>query len=249
MKYVIFFDMDGVLTPQAQALQLAETIGKKSQAMKVFAGQLRKQVGLEWILSKGAKFIAGQPNSVLKETAQKMLITKSAKDTISQLKEASYRPIIVTNGFEEIARDFGKRIGIDEVYGNSPEVKDGILTGELKDTKLLTLKSKGDFVRNYIKTKGIGKKSTVAVGNDENDMFMFNEVGLSIVFNPSRSIKSNITRSFSKAIEGQRRDFIKLTKIVDIVILENDLSKVLPFLVPEPRKFSDKVKIDEITKV
>ena len=165
MKYFIFFDMDGVLTPQAQALQLAETIGKKSQAMKVFAGQLRKHVGLEWILSKGAKFISGQPQSVLRETAQKMLITKSVRETITQLKEASYQPVIVTNGFEEIARDFGKRIGIDEVYGNSPDMRDGILTGELRDTKLLTLKSKGDFVRNYSKEKGIVKRNTVAVGN------------------------------------------------------------------------------------
>jgi len=249
MKYVIFFDMDGVLTPQAQALQLAETIGKRSQAMKVFAGQLRKQVGLEWILSKGVKFITGQPQSVLKETAQKMLVTKSAKDTIQKLKDASYHPVIVTNGFEEIARDFGKRIGIEEVYGNSPEAKDGVLTGELKDKKLLTLKSKGDFVRNYIKQHGLDKKMTVAVGNDENDMFMFREVGLSIVFNPSRSIKKNIKNSFTSAMDGQKRDFLKLTKMVDIVVLGNDLSKTLPFLVPEPNKFSENVKIDEVTKV
>ena len=42
---------------------------------------------------------------------------------------------------------------------------------------------------------------------------------------------------------------MKFTKMVDIVILENDLSKILPFLIPEPKKFSDNVKIDEITKL
>ncbi|MBN1786341.1 MAG: HAD family phosphatase [Candidatus Methanofastidiosa archaeon] len=249
MEYYIFFDMDGVLTPQAQALQLAETIGKRSLAMKIFAGQLRKQVGLEWILSKGVKFITGQPSSILKETAQKMLVTKSAKDTIRQLKEASYRPIIITNGFEELARFFGKRIGIEEVYGNSPEAKEGILTGNLSDTKLLTLKSKGDFVRNYLRENGIDRNRAIAVGNDENDMFMFKEVGLSIVFNPSGSIKRNITNSFSKAMDGRKKEFVKFTNMVDIVILENDLSKILPFLVPEPNKFSKNVKIDEITRI
>jgi len=249
MKYVIFFDMDGVLTPQAQALQLAQAMGKKSQAMKVFAGQLRKQVGLEWILSKGVKFLSGQRQTILKETAQKMIITKSTKDVITQLKDADYRPIIITNGFEEMARAFGKRIGIDEVYGNAPEVKDGILTGNLSVSKLLTLKSKGDFVRDYLRRNGIDKKNTVGVGNDENDMFMFKEVGLSIVFNPSRSIKRNISSSFTKAMDGKKRDFLKLTKAVDIVVLENDMSKLLPFLVPIPNKFSKKVQIDEITRI
>jgi len=249
MSYVIFFDMDGVLTPQAQALELARTIGKKDKAMKVFAGQLKKQVGLEWILSKGATFLTGQPENVLRKTAQRMQMTKSVRETITQLKDASYRPVIVTNGFTEIAAAFGERIGITEAYGNSPEVVDGKLTGEISDGKLLTLKSKGDFVRNYLKDHGISRDHTVAVGNDENDLFMFKEVGLSIAFNPSKSIKQSITSSFSKAMDGQRKEFIEFTRVVDIVILNDDLSKIIPFLVPKPDKFSSQVNIDEKTIV
>jgi len=249
MKYVVLFDMDGVLTPQAQALQLAKALGKTNEAMKVFSGQMRKQIGLEWILSRGSMFLKGQDPSILENTAKKMLITKSAKSTIEQLKEASYHPVIVTNGFEEMAQAFGKRIGITEAYGNSPEVKGGVLTGKLSDSKLLTVKSKGDFIRKYLKDKGIAKKDAVAVGNDENDMAMFQEVGLTIAFNPSRFIKSSITDSFSKAIDGKRKDFIKFTNVVDIVILNNDLSKLLPFLIPKPDKFSSNVKIDEKTQL
>ncbi|MHC1605287.1 MAG: HAD family hydrolase [Candidatus Methanofastidiosia archaeon] len=247
MGYVIFFDMDGVLTPAAQALQIAEIIGKKEQVLKMFSGQLKKNVGLEWILSKGATFLAGENEAMLKEAAQKMPLTKSARRVVSELKKASYNPIIVTNGFEEVARVFGRRIGISEVYGNAPEAKDGIFTGRMKDTKLLTLKSKGDFVRKYLKEKNIAKQDSVAVGNDENDMFMFKEVGLSVVFNPSKSIKSTIAESVSKAIDGKKGDFINFTNIVDIVILDPDLAKILPFLVPKPDKFSDKVKFEETT--
>jgi HAD superfamily phosphoserine phosphatase-like hydrolase len=247
MVYYIFFDMDGVLTPQAQALVLAETIGKKKEAMRVFAGQLKKQVGLEWILSKGAQFLAGHDAGILSKAALKMQYTKGAKEAVKALKDASYQPIIVTNGFEEMARVFGKRIGIEECYGNIPAQGDGLLTGEIADGKLLTLKSKGDFVRSYLKSRGIDRESTVAVGNDENDMFMFREVGLSIAFNPSSSIKHSITNSFTHAIDGQRRDFIEFTKAVDIVILNNDMTKILPFLIPNPNKFAQ--KIDEATRL
>lgn len=247
MEYYIFFDMDGVLTPQAQALVLAETIGKKKEAMRVFAGQLRKQVGLEWILSKGAQFLEGQDASIMRKAAMKMPYTKGAKDAVKSLKDASYHPIIVTNGFEEMASVFGKRIGIEECYGNVPAQEGGKLTGIIKDGKLLTLKSKGDFVREYIKNRSIPLENTVAVGNDENDMFMFREVGLSIAFNPSSSIKHSITNSFSSAIDGKRKDFIDFTKAVDIVILNNDMGKILPFLIPSPNKFAQ--KIDESTRL
>lgn len=249
MEYVIFFDMDGVLTPQAQALQLAQEMGKKKDFLRLFAGQLRKQVGLEWILSKGAQFLKGQDDGILKRTAQKMTFTPSAKPTIDALVKASYRPVIVTNGFQEMAEVFGARMGIKEAYGNAPESRDGILTGEIADGPLVTIKSKGDFVRNYLKDKGIEKSHTVAVGNDENDIFMFREVGLSIAFNPSASIKNTIKQSFSKAMDGDRREFLKLTKEVDIVVLQNDLSKILPFLVPRPDKFSKQVRMDEKTMV
>ncbi len=239
--------MDGVLTPQAQALVLAETIGKKKEAMRVFAGQLRKQVGLEWILSKGVQFLAGQDVGIMRKAAMKMPYTKGAKEAIQALKDASYHPVIVTNGFEEMAQAFGKRIGIDECYGNVPSREGGVLTGEIHDGKLLTLKSKGDFVRGYLKRHGIPREATVGVGNDENDMFMFREVGLSIAFNPSTSIKHSITNSFSHAIDGQRKEFIDFTRAVDIVILNNDMGKILPFLIPRPDKFAQ--KIDESTRL
>ena len=247
MDYYIFFDMDGVLTPQAQALVLADTIGRKKEIMRVFSGQLTKHVGLEWILSKGAQFLRGQPATILRKAAMKMAVTPHAKEAVQALRDASYHPVIVTNGFEEMASVFGKRLGIEECYGNVPEAVDGVLTGEMRDSKLLTLKSKGDFVRSYCRDRGIPRERTVAVGNDENDMFMFRETGLSIAFNPSQYIKHSITTSFSEAVDGRKKEFIEFTRVVDIVVLGNDMSKIVPFLVPHPDKFSQ--KIDESTRL
>jgi HAD superfamily phosphoserine phosphatase-like hydrolase len=241
---LIFFDLDGVLTPTAHAIYLAGMVGKQDELTKIFSGTTDRRVGLEWVIRKGANLFADVPASVLEDAGKKMPLVKGATRTIRELKNAHYEPILITNGIEQIAGVLARRLGISEWYGNTLEIKDDAITGNLDSTTLITLQSKGDFVRKMIQERS-SKKESVAVGNDENDWAMFREVGFSVLFNPSRNLKERLKQCLDEAEKGFKEEFIEFSKSVNVIIGQSDLQLLLPFLIPEPTVFPEKVRIEK----
>ncbi len=229
---LIFFDLDRVLTPASHVLLIAERIGQKEKFEKLFKGSVEGKTGLEWIVKQGITFLEGHDPSLFEEIAKNMKIIENGVEVVTTLKENGYHPIIITNGFYRVAQIFGERIGVKEVYGNRAEKRDGVFTGKIY-SDLLTLKSKGDVVRRIIKKKN--PSISVSVGDDENDWFMFEETDFSILFNPTPSILQKV-RSL-KEKKGMR----ELTKFINLIVARDDLSLILPFLVPEPDLFPKSV--------
>lgn len=241
---LIFFDMDGVLAPKAHAIHLAEMIGKGDELKKIFSGTTNRKVGLEWTIREGAKVFAEIPEQTLEDAGKTLPTVKEALNTIKELKKASYTPILITNGIEQVSAVFAQRLQITEWYGNTLEIKNGKTTGRLDSPALMTLQSKGDLVRKMVQRRST-KKESVAVGNDENDWAMFKEVGFSILFNPSHNLTDRLKQCLEEAEKGFKKEFIEFSRSVDVIIEEPDLGLLLPFLVPEPTVFPKKVRIEK----
>ncbi|MEA1993837.1 MAG: HAD-IB family phosphatase [Euryarchaeota archaeon] len=232
---LIFFDLDRVLTPQSHVLHIAQQIGKKKEFKRLFKGNVGGNTGLEWIVKQGVTFLEGHDPPIFKEIAKKMQIIEHGQEVVDELKRNEYHPIIITNGFYEIAKGFGEKIGIEEAYGNKAERKNGVFTGNIS-SELLTLKSKGDTVRRILKEKE--PEVSVSVGDDENDWFMFRETDFSILFNPTPTILTKI-RSFKK-----KKGTKELTKFINLIVANDDLGLILPFLVPKPDLFPKTVNME-----
>lgn len=241
---LIFFDMDGVLTPKAHGIFLAEMIGKGDELRKIFPGTTNRRIGLEWVVREGAKLLTAVPESLLEKAGKTLPLANGAKETIEELKKCGYSPILITNGIEQVAEVFAQRLGISEWYGNALEIKDGKSTGRLDSSQLLTFQSKGDLARKLIAHRS-SKKESVSVGNDENDWAMFQQVGFSILFNPSASLKQRLKQCVDEAEKGFKKEFIEFSRSVNVIIEESDLRLTLPFLIPEPTVFPEKVRIEK----
>jgi phosphoserine phosphatase len=241
---VVFFDMDGVLTPTAHAIHFAKMVGRQAELKKIFSGTTNKKIGLEWVIRKGVSLFCDVPESTLKEVGETLPVVKGAEKAIEALKKAEYEPILITNGVQQIARAFAERLGITECYGNILEIREGKITGTLGSEPLITLQSKGDLVRKIVAQKS-SRKESVAVGNDENDWAMFQEVGFSVLFNPSSNLTQRLKQCLEEAEKGFKREFIEFCRSVDVIIEQPDLELLLPFLVPEPTVFPEKVRIEK----
>ena len=241
---LIFFDMDGVLTPTAHAIHLAEKIGKGCELKKIFSGTTNKKIGLEWVIREGARILDNIPEKLLEDAGNDLPLVKGAAEAIIELKKADYEPILITNGIEQVASVFARRLDINEWYGNPLEIRDGKTTGRLASPNLITLQSKGDLVRKIV-TRRSSVKEAVAVGNDENDWAMFREVGFSILFSPSHNLTERLKKCLDEAEKGFRREFIEFCRSVSVIIEEPDLRLLLPFLIPEPTVFPEKVRIEK----
>ncbi len=241
---LVFFDMDGVLTPKAHAIFLAEMVHRGDELRKIFSGTTNRKIGLEWVVREGAKIFKDVPESQLEEAGKKLPMAKGATKTIKELKKAGYEPILITNGIEQIAGPFAQRLGISEWYGNTLQIREGRTTGDLDTSELITFQSKGDVVRRIVAQRS-SKSESVAVGNDENDWAMFQQVGFSVLFNPSPNLKNRLKKCLDEAEKGFKKEFIEFSKSVNVIIEEPDLQLMLPFLIPEPTVFPDKVRIEK----
>ncbi|MGD2250796.1 MAG: HAD-IB family phosphatase [Candidatus Methanofastidiosia archaeon] len=240
---VIFFDLDGVLSSKAHCILMAEMINREENLYNILrkVSNSADNLELEWIIKEVVKLFKNKPESLLKNTGEKLSIMKGAAKTIKILKDNGYTPILVTNGIEQVAGVFARRLNIPEWHGNTVEIKNGKITGRLCASPLVTLHSKGDVVRNIIAQKS--SKKTVAVGNDVNDWSMFQETEISILFNPPLNLESHL----KWWLDRTKKEFAQgiTHSPVNIIIEEPDLRLILPFLVPVTylEKSEQKIKL------
>jgi hypothetical protein len=74
---------------------------------------------------------------------------------------------------------------------------------------------------------------------------MFQQVGFSILFNPSSNLTERLKKCVDEAEKGFKKEFIEFSRSVDVIIEEPDLQLTLPFLIPEPTVFPKKVRIEK----
>ncbi len=228
---LVFFDMDGVLTPKPHPIFLAEIAGRKELFERAFEESRMREIGLEDAVERVVTVLAGTSASVLEEAGKRLPIMAGAVQTVRELKRAGYHPILVTNGFEQVAGVFASRLGIAEWYANSLEIRNGVVTGYLYSSPLVTIQSKGDLVRRIVAHKS-SRKECVAVGNDMNDAAMFREAGYSILFNSSSDLRERLAWYLNKGENGFRDEFSELSRNVNKIIVQPDLRLLIPILVP-----------------
>ncbi len=232
----VFFDLDGVLTPKDHYIQLAELVGREEEIYEISKKGISEidRIGLEGIIREMARGFVDIPEFVLKDAGMSLPPMKGARETIRELKKYGYTPILITGGIEQVAGAFAQRMGIIEWYGNTLEIKNGRTTGRFSTLPLARLQSKGELVRKIIASKS-SRRLSAAVGNDVNDWTMFQEVGTSILFNPSSNLEPLLRWCVYRGERGFTQDCIEFSSSVDVIIEKPDLNLILPFLLLDSR--------------
>lgn len=244
---IIFFDMDGVLTNKNHVIEISK-IANVEKEMKDLLTDIKVsewskgKIGLDWVIRRGVLLLRGIDIDDLVKIGKEIPLMNGARKTIKVLKGNKYYPIIVSSGLFPTCNEVGKRLGINEIYANVPEVNDkNKLTGNVhtlipSDNNMdmdrnRIIASKGLLIRKIAIKNKINLKNAVSVGNDENDLSMFENVAFSILFNPPRLL---LYWKYNEEVFWLR--YQKLEKYVKTIIFNKNLTKILDYLIPEPRK-------------
>ena len=132
-----------------------------------------------------------------------------AAETISTLSRNDIVTSAVSGSFGALARRAKSELGIDDTLAHCDFKFDE--NGILKDWKLLATdyKDKVKFVKYLAQLNKAGMKECAYVGDDVNDMAVFERVGLAIAFNSYKE---------------------KVRAAADVVIEKKDLREILPYL-------------------
>jgi phosphoserine phosphatase len=132
----------------------------------------------------------------LHNVAINLPITKGAHRLMKALKYYGYKTAILSGGFTYFGDYLQKELGIDYVYANELEIKDGKLTGKYLG-EIVDGQKKAEYLKAIAEKEGIHINQTIAVGDGANDLPMLNLAGLGIAFHAKPKVKENAATSIS----------------------------------------------------
>lgn len=195
-RRLVCFDMDSTLIQTEVIDELAELAGVGDEVKAITDLAMQGEIDFNESFIRRMKLLKGLSENVLKEVAVKLPITKGAKRLIDTLKTYGFKTAILSGGFSYFGNYLQKELGIDYVYANQLEIKDGVLTGNYVGD-IVNGNKKAEYLKQIAKKEGIDISQTIAVGDGANDLQMLNVAGLGIAFHAKPTVKDNAQNSIS----------------------------------------------------
>ncbi len=177
MQKVIFFDLDGTLTPDSTWFLLNQKLGLTAEEdKKLFEQYLQNNLQYnDW--TKEIFRLHKSRSSITKgeiiSLVQTIELREDAEQTINALKEKGYKLVIISGSVDLIVSEMAKRVGIDEwlacsqlAFDEHDVLSDIISTGDEADSKL-------GLALNYLSHKELSAEDAIAIGDGGNEWELF----------------------------------------------------------------------------
>lgn len=177
MQKVIFFDLDGTLTPQSTWLLLNQKLGITPEEDKQLFDQYLAHTLQYNDWTKKLFEIHHSRGSITRDEiiafVQTIEVRPDALDTITALKSKEYKLVLISGSVDVIVSEMAKRLGIDEwlacsqlAFDETGILSDIISTGDEADSKL-------GLALNYLSHNALTTDDAIAIGDGGNEWELF----------------------------------------------------------------------------
>jgi phosphoserine phosphatase len=195
-RRLVVFDMDSTLIQGEIINILAQYAGAGDQVAEITAAAMNGKMDFKDSFTRRVALLKGLDEKVLSEVAQKLTLTEGAERVINTLKRLGYKIGIISGGFDYFGEHLQRRLGLDYVFANVLEIKDGRVSGNITGD-IIDGPRKADILKTIARVENISLQQTIAVGDGANDLPMISIAGLGIAYHAKPVVKENAEKSIS----------------------------------------------------
>jgi len=204
-KKLFLADMDSTMIGQECIDELADFAGLKAHVAAITERAMRGEIEFEPALRERVALLRGLSVDVVdKVIKERIRLTPGGRELVATMRAHGAYTCLISGGFTLFTQAIAEKIGFQENRGNTLILRDGQLTGEVKepilgrDAKLATLIE----LRESFDLDNI---DTLVVGDGANDLGMVQEAGLGAAYRAKPAVA---------AIAAARIDYGDLTALL-----------------------------------
>ena len=195
-RRLICFDMDSTLIQTEVIDELAFRAGVGEEVSAITEAAMRGEIDFSESFKQRVALLEGLDESVMKDIAANLPITEGAERLFSTLKQYGYKTAILSGGFTYFGNHLKNKLGVDYVFANDLEIKNGKLTGKHLG-EIVDGNKKAELLKLLAFKEDIHLQQVIAVGDGSNDLPMLKLAGLGIAFHAKPKVKESAKHAIS----------------------------------------------------
>jgi phosphoserine phosphatase len=195
-RRLVAFDMDSTLIQGEVIDELARLAGTGAQVRAITEAAMRGDLDFETSFRRRVQLLRGLSATTLTRVIDTIPLTDGAERLVEVLRRLGYRTAILSGGFSFFGRALQARLGIDDLFANTLDVQDGVVTGRVV-SPIVDGARKAALLRQLARDSGLSLEQCIAIGDGANDLPMLQIAGLGVAFHAKPLVRQGARQSIS----------------------------------------------------